>query len=49
MPARTAKSRSRRSRRRIAAPGARTRSDPCEGGCGSEVMNLVDEEPFDLG
>ena len=23
--------------------------DPCEGGCGSEVMNLVDEEPFDLG
>ena len=23
--------------------------DPCEGGCGSEVMNLVDEEPFDFG
>ena len=23
--------------------------DPCEGGCGSEVMNLVDEEPFNLG
>ena len=23
--------------------------DPCEGGCGSEVMNLIDEEPFALG
>jgi hypothetical protein len=23
--------------------------DPCDGGCGSEVMNLIDEEPFDLG
>ena len=23
--------------------------DPCEGGCGSEVMNLVDEEPINLG
>ena len=23
--------------------------DPCEGGCGSEVMLLVDEEPFALG
>jgi hypothetical protein len=23
--------------------------DPCEGGCGSGVMNLVDEEPFDFG
>jgi hypothetical protein len=23
--------------------------DPCEGGCGSETMNLTDEEPFELG
>ena len=23
--------------------------DPCEGGCGSDVMNLIDEEPFDFG
>ena len=31
------------------APDPDPDPDPCEGGCGSEVMNLVDEEPFDLG